>query len=166
MRLTAEYWIKKLHLSTHREGGSFREVYRSPLNIPKQNLPDAFKGDRSFGTSIYYLLARGQFSAFHRIASDEIWHFYFGDPLIIYEIENNGVLIEHLLGVDFEKGQTFQCVIKAGNWYASRPAKNSQYSLVGCTVAPGFDFEDFELADREKLTKLFPQHKMIINELT
>lgn len=162
----ATYWINKLELTAHVEGGAFREVYRSAQEIPQSVLPSSFSGNRSFSTSIYFLLQAGQFSALHRIAADEIWHFYAGDPLSIYAIDENGALTEHLLGNDPEKGQSFQCCIKAGLWFGSRVATGGEYSLCGCTVAPGFDFSDFELADRGQLQEIFPQHAALIQSLT
>ena len=111
-------------------------------------------------------LARAGLATFHRIAADEQWHFYYGDPLMVYEITHGGRLIEHRLGQDPEKGECFQTVVKAGSWFASMPAPGSEYSLVGCTVAPGFDFEDFELARREPLTQMYPEHAAIIAQLT
>jgi len=95
-----------------------------------------------------------------------LWHFYFGDPLVVYELEPSGTLTEHLLGNDPEQGQQFQCTVKAGNWFASRVQLGGAYSLVGCTVAPGFDFADFELAEREALTQEYPAFASLIRELT
>lgn len=163
---TADYWINTLQLATHIEGGAFREIYRSPLIASKSTLPPAFKGDRNFSTGIYFLLQKDQFSAFHKILSDETWHFYYGDALIVYEIEPGGNLIEHRLGNDPEHGETFQCVIKAGNWFAARVAEGGAYALTGCTVSPGFDFADFELADRDALVLQYPQHAALIAALT
>ena len=165
-RPSASYWIEKLELTAHVEGGAFREVYRSELSLPKTVLPLFFQGSRSASTSIYFLLSKGQFSAFHRIASDELWHFYYGDPLHVYEIAHNGRLYTHLLGSDLEKGQSFQTVVKAGSWFASAPAPESEYALVGCTVAPGFDFADFELASRETLIAQHPDHANVIRQFT
>src|SRR5882757_5219423 len=102
MRPNAAYWIQQLQLTAHVEGGAFREVYRSELTIPQKALPVFFQGNRNIATSIYFLLAEGQFSAFHRIASDECWHFYFGDALLIYEIGHNGLMVTHRLGNDPE----------------------------------------------------------------
>lgn len=166
MRPSANYWIQKLQLTEHVEGGSFREIYRSPLNAAAANLPATFGGDRQYSTSIYFLLKQEQYSAFHRIKSDEVWHFYYGDPLVVYELDEAGNLTQHQLGNDPEKGQQFQCVIKAGNWFASRPQQGSEYSLVGCTVSPGFDFADFELAEQEPLAKEYPAHEALIRQLT
>jgi predicted cupin superfamily sugar epimerase len=161
-----KYYIEKLGLTTHVEGGAFRETYRSNLVIPQEILSNDFSGNRNVSTSIYFLLSYGQFSAFHKILSDEIWHFYAGQTLTIYEIETNGNLITHLLGADLEKGETFQCVIKAGNWFGSRCEIANGFSLVGCTVSPGFDFNDFELANKNELSQAFPNLAGLISEMT
>ncbi|THU35837.1 cupin domain-containing protein [Niastella caeni] len=163
---TAAYWINKLQLATHIEGGAFREIYRSPVLAPLSALPAGFTGERNFSTSIYFLLQQHQFSAFHKIKSDEVWHFYYGDTLIVYEIDQQGRMIEHRLGCDPDNQESFQCVIAAGNWFAARLAPGGDYALVGCTVSPGFDFADFELADRKELQHLFPEHTEVIKELT
>lgn len=162
----AAYYIEKLQLSTHVEGGAFRETYRSDMGITKENLPAEFKGKRNVSTAIYFLLQEGQFSALHRIASDELWHFYEGDTLHVYEMTAEGRLITHVLGKNLEKGESFQCVVKAGSWFGSRCEVPGGFSLVGCTVAPGFDFEDFVLADRQALSEEYPQYRELIRELT
>ncbi|HLK27482.1 MAG TPA: cupin domain-containing protein [Puia sp.] len=164
--MNASYWIEKLQLIRHAEGGHYKETHRSSITVNKNNLPKDFHGDRDFSTAIYFLLEEKEFSAFHRIASDEMWHFYAGESLVIYEIETNGKLIEHKLGSNPENGESFQIVIKAGNWFGSRVANGKGYALVGCTVSPGFDFADFELAEREKLIKEFPNHEELIMQLT
>jgi predicted cupin superfamily sugar epimerase len=167
MRYDADYWIRQLQLTRHVEGGSFSEVYRSALTVAKPHLPGTFHGNRNISTAIYFLLESGQFSAFHRIASDELWHFYTGDALDIYEIDaSSGKLTIHQLGPDPEKGQSFQTTITAGNWFASRVAAVGDYALTGCTVAPGFDFADFELAERAMLTAQYPEYGELIKGLT
>jgi len=163
---TAAYYIEKLNLSSHIEGGAFRETYRSEMSMEQEQLPAEFNGNRNVSTAIYFLLKEGQFSALHRIASDELWHFYEGDTLRVYEIRTDGTLITHVLGKDLEKGEVFQCVVKAGSWFGSRCEVPGGFSLVGCTVAPGFDFEDFVLADRTILSEEFPQYQDLIRELT
>lgn len=163
---TAAYYINKLKLTRHVEGGSFAETYRSSLVLPNAAIGNAFKGSCNASTAIYFLLEHNQFSAFHRIASDEMWHFYTGNVLSIYDIDEHGQLTVHQLGNNLEAGETFQCVIKAGHWFASRCEVENGFSLVGCTVAPGFDFKDFELADRKMLTELYPAHASIIKTLT
>jgi uncharacterized protein len=163
---SAETWIKHLQLNSHVEGGWYSEVYRASLTIPAEQLQAGFSGSRAASTHIYFLLEKNNFSAFHRIKSDEIWHFYNGDPLIIYEIDQSGKLTERLLGQDPSAGQSLCCVIRANNWFASKVADGGIYGLAGCTVAPGFDFADFELAESEKLTELFPEHERLITALT
>jgi predicted cupin superfamily sugar epimerase len=165
MLYTADYFINKLGLTKHIEGGSFKETYRSNFEINKQNLPGDFKGNRNISTGIYFLLEHGQFSAFHKIASDEMWHFYYGQTLTVYEIEPDGNLITHKLGTDLDKGETFQCIIKAGNWFGSRCEEPNGFSLVGCTVSPGFDFADFELANKESLTNRYPHLTELIAQM-
>jgi len=162
----AQYWKDKLNLESHVEGGSFREIYRAEHILPKEVLKPGHNGERAVSTSIYFLLEYGQFSAFHRIASDELWHHYEGTALCIYEIQTDGKLIKHLLGKDFDNGERPQVIIPAGSWFGSRVEEESGYTLCGCTVAPGFDFADFELADKVQLIQQYPQHDSIINELT
>jgi predicted cupin superfamily sugar epimerase len=163
---TAEYWVNKLGLTSHIEGGAFKEIYRSQLMLPQQALTPQHHGDRNAMTSIYFLLEQGDFSAFHKIASDEIWHFYDGSPLCIYEITANGTLVKNMLGKDMDKGQQLVITIKAGHWFGSRVEELDGFTLCGCTVAPGFDFADFDLADRKTLQKEFPQHAEIIRQMT
>lgn len=166
MRPDAEYWVEKLQLTRHPEGGAFREVYRSDLMISRGALPLFFQGDRNASTHIYFLLAKGQFSAFHRIAADELWHFYAGDPLLVYEFNHSGRLIVHRLGGNPENGERFFAVVGAGSWFASAPAEGSEYALVGCTVSPGFDFAEFELAERRSLAMQYPEQEQLIRRLT
>ncbi|MES2656804.1 MAG: cupin domain-containing protein [Bacteroidota bacterium] len=164
--MNAKYYIDKLGLTKHVEGGAFKETYRADLIIENNALTPNFKGDKHASTGIYFLLEYGQFSSFHRIASDEMWHFYDGDTLTIYEIESNGTLITHKLGRNLAAGETFQCVIKAGNWFGSRCEITEGFSLVGCTVAPGFDFADFELANKSILQNQHPHLANLIDEMT
>lgn len=161
----AEQLIKKYNLQPHPEGGWYAQTYKSKERIPASALPERFSGDRAFSTAIYFLLEKGNFSAFHRIRSDECWHFYTGDPLEVFIINVDGKLDIITLGGDFNKGQLFQYVVPANCWFASRPAGESNYCLVGCTVAPGFDFADFELAEADKLVAEYPQYEELIREL-
>lgn len=158
--------IKHFNLLPHPEGGWFCENYKSTEYISKDALPDRFTGTRSFSTAIYFLLEQGSFSAFHRIKSDECWHFYSGGCLLIYIIFPNGNLETIKLGSNIKSGEVFQYVVPANCWFASCPAPESPYSFVGCTVAPGFDFNDFEMAEANYLIKDFPLHKDIINSLS
>jgi|SRR5579863_3271329 len=165
-RPDAAYWIEKLQLTRHVEGGAFREIYRSELVIPRHSLPLFFQGDRSASTHIYFLLADGEFSAFHRIAADELWHFYSGDPLLVHEITHSGRLVTHRLASDPGNEGSFFAVIRGGSWFASNLASGGEYALVGCTVAPGFDFADFQLADGVALAARYPEHATLIRQLT
>ncbi|MFB0908376.1 MAG: cupin domain-containing protein [Spirosomataceae bacterium] len=162
----AQYWVEKYDMQPHPEGGYFTETYRSAETIATNALPKRFGGERNFGTAIYFLLESHHFSALHRILSDEVWHFYAGDALEIFCINPDGDLQIIRLGNNPEKGEVFQAVVKAGTWFGSRPAEGSAYSLVGCTVAPGFDFADFEMPTREEFLNKFPQHSELIVGLT
>lgn len=198
---TAEYWIKRLRLRPHPEGGYYRETYRAPEMIAKADLPRRYNGRRALATAIYFLLRGDQCSAFHRLKSDEIWHFYDGSPLFIFVIGNDGRLTTAKLGLNAEEGEQPQFVIRAGAWFAAAlanpkstaspqsgkrplgpcgngadvenpqpqsgpPVAEKLYVLIGCTVAPGFDFADFELGNRGKLCRKFPKHRALIVKLT
>lgn len=166
MTKEAVYWIQKLSLQPHPEGGYYRQTYRSELLLEKQWLPRQFRGPRPASTAIYFLLESSNFSAFHRLHSDELWHFYAGRSLSIHVIEPEGRYSQIQLGADPEAGEQLQAVVKAECWFASRLKHGQSFALVGCTVAPGFDFDDFELAKREELTRRYPQHRELIEKLT
>lgn len=162
----AKYWIGKLKLVPHPEGGYFKETYRSEEILKSHHLPVRFAGDRSVSTSIYYLLENEQCSKLHRIKSDEMWHFYDGTGINIYSIDEKGNFTESKLGLNIDEEELPQVLIKAGDWFGAKISKPGSYSLAGCTVSPGFHFDDFELADRKNLLKVFPQHEDIILKLT
>lgn len=163
MQLTVQQLIEQFDLLPHPEGGYYKETYRSPEAISKQALPDRFAGERYYSSAIYFLLEKDNFSAFHRIQSDECWHFYAGDTLWVHMIAPNGELTTIQLGN--QPGTVYQYVVPAGYWFASETAAGGNFSFVGCTVAPAFDFTDFELADGEKLSQQFPQHGTLIQRL-
>lgn len=163
--LSAQALIEQYQLQPHPEGGWYKETYRSSETISSAALPQRFGGDRSFSTAIYFLLEQGNFSAFHKIKSDECWHFYAGDTLHVYVLHDDGELQVIKLGSDIANGELFQFVVPADCWFASRPATASEFCFVGCTVSPGFDFADFEMAKAEELVKAFPQHAEVIREL-
>ena len=154
----AGYWIEKLQLKEHPEGGYFREVYRSDEVISKRALPPRYTGDRNMSTSIYFLLEGNQFSSFHRIQSDETWHFYTGTVLEIFVLEHAGNLTHFLLGKDLQAGEHLQITIPRNHWFGARLKDKSTFALLGCTVSPGFHFDDFELAEERKLVEEFPAH--------
>lgn len=162
---SAQYWISQLNLQPHPEGGFFKETYRAQGTIPKSSLPNCFSGPRSFGTAIYFLLTSKDRSVFHRIKSDELWHYHAGGVLAIYVLRDN-VLQCHKLGPNPENDESLQVVIPAGCWFGARVEEPENYVLSGCTVAPGFDFADFEMAERNELLRTFPQYANIIEALT
>jgi predicted cupin superfamily sugar epimerase len=137
--------ISRFNLSPHPEGGFFAETYRSESS-----------------TGIYYLLGQGDQSCFHRIKSDEMWHFYSGDPMVIVEINQKGEIKETELGAN----ATFQYVVPANTWFGAFLKDKSQYALVGCTVSPAFHFSDFEIGLKEDLLRNFPHCKLMIERLT
>ena len=157
--MNAQELISNLNLQPHPEGGFYKETYRSEQSL----LLD--RGERNISTAIYYLLENQDRSAFHRIQSDELWFFHQGQPLEIVSIQN-GELVSVVLGNDVEKGEIPQAMVPANAWFGARIKGGSGFSLVSCTVSPGFDFSDFELAKREELLHQFPQFKDTIMELT
>ena len=160
--MDAQYWIKKLDLRKHPEGGFFKEVYRAS-SANKMDV-DWSGSKRDVCTSIYFLLSAIDRSVFHKICSDEIWHFYAGSPITVTEIDENGDLIETTIGIgdDIEP----QHVVLAHRWFGAEVQDKEGYALVGCTVSPGFDFEDFRMASREQLLSEFPKHKKEIIHFT
>ncbi len=160
------YWIEKLQLEAHPEGGYFRRTYRSDVVLVREALPAEFTGARAASTAIYCLLEGKNFSAFHRLRSDEVWHFYAGAPLVVHVIGPEGTYSQIVLGRDLEAGQVLQAVVRAGCWFASHVADWKSLAVVGCTVASGFDFEDFELGKRGELVGRYPLRREVIERLT
>ena len=161
--MTAYEWIERLALEPHPEGGWFREVYRSHERIVQDALPERFDGARAFSTAIYFLLQAGEVSRLHRIQQDELWHFYDGDPLRLHRIRPDGEHIEQVVG---RTADAFpMAAVPAGDFFGAEVIGEG-YSLVGCTVAPGFDFADFEMPSRDELYQQFQQHGALIQRLT
>jgi predicted cupin superfamily sugar epimerase len=158
----AKFWIKKLKLQKHPEGGYFTRTYVSDKNI---NLP-GYDGFRSTCTAIYYMLTGNQFASFHTIKSDEIWHFYSGSSLTLHMINSNSKMEQIQVGPNYDRGERFQVIIKSGCWFAATLNDKKSYSLVGCTVSPGFDYRDWRLGDRKKLLKMYPQYEKLIKKYT
>ena len=163
---TAEYWIATLGLVRHPEGGYFRETYRSSDTIAAAGLPPRFNGSRAAGTAIYFLLRGSDQSALHRLRADEVWHHYAGSSLTLHQIHPDGRLIQVRLGRPGGGGGVPQVVVPSGCWFGATVDDPRSYALVGCTVAPGFCMEDFELGDRTALVEQFPQHDALIVRLT
>ena len=162
----ATFWIEELGLEKHPEGGWFKEIYRSDEKIGNEGLPERFGAARNISTSIYYLLEKNQKSNFHRIKSDELWHFYTGNSAVEILLIIDGQIRKLSVGPDFNKGEHFQLVVPANTWFAAHLKNKDGYALTGCTVAPGFDFNDFELADRDALLTDFPGLKDEIIQFT
>jgi len=163
--MDAKYWIDTLGLKEHPEGGYYREVYCSEESVTKSCLPERFQSKHAFSTSIYYLLEYDDVSHFHRLNQDEIWHFYEGSPLMIYTLKPKRMTVFRL-GRNPAKGQLPMMVIPHGTVFAAELENRRSYALLGCTVSPGFKFEDFELPTRSELTHEYPEHLDIIKRFT
>jgi uncharacterized protein len=165
--LSAEEVIDRLQLMPHpSEGGYFRETYRAPLRFMPQALPPEYDGERSASTAIYYLLTPDTFSALHRVKSDEVFHFYAGDTIEMLQLwpDGNGKTVH--IGNDLAAGLAPQLVVPAGVWQGCRLVSGGRWALMGCTVAPGFDYSDFEIGLRSELLDQYPDHAAMITALT
>ena len=162
MHNKTRYWIDQLGLKPHPEGGYFKEVYRSDEFMKKSNLPERYAGDRVFSTSIYFLLQQGEISTFHRIKSDETWYFHDGSELELFIIDRAGSLVRKVIGINPENGSVPQVTIEKGNWFSA--GSLGEFTLVGCNVSPGFDFEDFEMADFSTLVARYPRHEKVLRK--
>ena len=165
--MSADDIKKLLHLAPHpREGGWFVQTWRSEEVIPKAVLPARYSADRAAGTCIYYLLEPDTFSEMHRLASDEIFHFYYGDPVEMLQLLPDGSGRTIILGNDFARGQHPQLSVPKNVWQGSRLVRGGQVALLGCTVSPGFDYADYETGEREKLGRDYPEFADLIRTLT
>jgi predicted cupin superfamily sugar epimerase len=162
---TADYFVKKLNMIAHPEGGFYKEIYTSEENITAKELKVDFEGSRILWTSIYFLLRDGEVSNFHRLKSDEMWYYHSGSPLTIYMISPEGELITEQLGLNIENGEKPQVLVPKDYIFGSA-MNNEGYALVGCMVSPGFEFRDFELFNRNVLLEKYPQYEEIILKLT
>lgn len=162
---TATFWIDRLQLAPHPEGGFYKETYRSTETVTHEGLPHRFAGPRHFSTAIFFLLRSVDRSRFHKIKSDEIWHYHAGTSLKLFVLHSKNLSV-HTLGPDPDKGESLQVVIPANCWFGAKVEQPDSYTLAGCTVAPGFDFQDFELAETESLAREFPGHRELIQLLT
>jgi uncharacterized protein len=160
----ARFWIAHLDLQYHPEGGYFKESFRSGHVLA--DLEPGYAGSRVASTAIYFLVTADRPSRFHRLQTDEIWHFYAGDTLEICCIHPDGRAEALHLGMQVQAGDTLQALVPAGTWFGARVAAGGAYTLCGCTMAPGFEFDDFELADRAALQAAYPAHAALIAALT
>ena len=165
--ITADQIIALLKLTPHpKEGGYFIETYRSPETISEKTLPSRYRGMRPFGTAIYYLLTPEAFSAMHRLNSDEIFHFYLGDPVEMLQLWPDGSGKVLILGCDILNGMQPQVIVPKGVWQGGRVLKKGRFALFGTTVSPGFEFADYESGQREDLIKSYSQFRDLITVLT
>jgi predicted cupin superfamily sugar epimerase len=166
MDQAAKKIVERFALTPHPEGGFYREVYRSTLTVTRPGVPAGTEARRAAGTHIYFMLADGQISAFHRVrGTDEIWHLYAGGPLEVHTIDAGGAHSARTLTTDLSTGEP-ATVVAAGDWQAARLAPGAAWAFCGCTVAPGFDFADFEMPPGARLIEAHPAHAAIIRELT
>lgn len=165
--LTPEKIVETLNLKPHpKEGGHFAETYRSDEFISLENLPSRYNAKRSLSTAIYYLLTPHACSRLHRLRSDEIFHFYIGGPVLMLQLYPNGLSKTFILGSDILKGHYLQLVVPRNVWQGALLIKGSSHALLGTTVAPGFDYNDYESAERERLIEQYPDQKDLIIQLT
>jgi hypothetical protein len=155
-----------LNLSPHIEGGFFKETYRSDETVSAKELPERYSGGRFFGAAIYYMITSGTFSAMHRLKSDEIFHFYLGDPVEMLQLFPDGTGKTVIIGSDLLNGMRPQVTVQRGVWQGLRLQKGGNYALMGTTVSPGFDYSDFEKGFRKNLLQEYPDFKELILALT
>ena len=162
--LPAEKWIQELNLKPHPEGGFFAETYRSGIEVNQKELPRGFSGNRRLATSIYYLLRSGEISRLHRLRSDEIWYYHYGSSLKLILIDKEGKKKSRILGPRVDKAEHLQVLIPAGTIFAAEILESNSYSLFGCVVAPGFDFADFELFEKDDMLQAYPNLSDVIEK--
>ncbi|PSS02040.1 Ubiquitin-conjugating enzyme suppressor like [Actinidia chinensis var. chinensis] len=184
---SASQIVEKLNLKPHQEGGFYSETLRdTSVTLSKSHLPSTYKVDRPISTCIYFLLPSGSVSVLHRIPCAETWHFYMGEPLTVLEMnDQDGSIKLTCLGPNpIDSDQHLQYTVPPNVWFGAYPTQDinvssengavktaprdaeNHFSLVGCTCAPAFQFEDFELARRSELISLFPKYESLINLLT
>lgn len=149
-----------------QEGGLYAETYRSSRTLPAFAAGPEQTGPRACATAIYYLITPTRFSALHRVASTEIFHFYLGDPVSMLQLHQDGSSSTHVIGPNLSIGQRPQVVAPRGVWQGTRLVPGGRFALLGCTVSPGFDFADYEHGDRAELTRQYPACAEAIAALT
>eukprot|EP00850_Spirogloea_muscicola_P007871 SM000041S15430 [mRNA] locus=s41:15162:16016:- [translate_table: standard] len=176
--MAARQLVAQLRLQPHPEGGFFAETLRdTSVHLPQSALPPSYLVGRAVSTAIYFLLPAGSVSRLHRMPAAEVWHFYLGEPLTVVELGEDGNVKQTVLGKDLAAGQQLQHVVPPGVWFGSHPTlepvgttstrdPEAHFSLVGCTVAPAFAFDDFELADRAQLLAEYPGLADLVTHLT
>ncbi len=167
MEMTAAAVKALLGLEPHpREGGWFAETWRAAERIPAAALSGRYSGARSSGTAIYYLLEPGNYSEMHRLASDEVFHFYLGDAVEMLRLFPDGRGERVVLGQDLADGEFVQTVVPQGVWQGARLVEGGRFALLGCTVSPGFDYADYESGSRAELVRGWPEWAGLVEALT
>jgi predicted cupin superfamily sugar epimerase len=165
--MSAEEIIERFKLEPHpKEGGFYRETYRCDEGIGREALPERYEKGKPFSTAIYYLLTPDTCSALHRLPTDELFHFYLGDPVIMLELHPDGTSEVVVMGQEIDEGQHVQVIVPKGTWQGSILKEGGRFALLGTTVAPGFDFGDYEPGDRASLTGMYPDEENLIARLT
>jgi predicted cupin superfamily sugar epimerase len=149
-----------------QEGGFYAESYRCSETLHTDSLPSRYGGSRSFTTAIYFLLTQDSFSALHRLASDEVWHFYLGDPVEMLHLSPDGAGRIVQLGTNLARGMRPQVLVPRGMWQGAHLMSGGNFALLGATVSPGFEFSDFELGRRDELPRAYPEFSNQIQALT
>jgi len=161
----AQYYVTKLGLIPHPEGGYYKQTFASEERTSDQELSVNFEGKRKLYTSIIFLMGSQDISHFHRLKSDELWYYHAGSPLTVHIIDENGDYREIKLGLNFEKGEVLQALVPKNSIFGSSVMEEDTFSLVGCMVSPGFEFQDFELFTQKELLSTYPQHEDVIMKL-
>ncbi len=166
MSISANELIAQYNMQRHPEGGFYVETFRSDILVKTDR--DGVLIDRPASTAIFFLIMPGNISRFHRIQSDEVWHFYLGGPMTVVELleDGSGLFKQTVLGTNISNGEVITYVVKKNTWFGSFPNESSDYSFVGCTVSPGFVFDDFELGSRARLLESHPNSADIIHKMT
>lgn len=164
--MTKDEIVNKLSLQPHPEGGYFAEVFKSNEYLEKEFLPGRYNGRRSFFTSIYYLLDKEQISHLHKVNSDETWYFHIGSSVRIHILDQESGYSSVILGGNLSENEVMQYTVKRGSWFAAELTAKNSFGLFSCAVAPGFEYDDFELADRKNLEEIFPDFKELISQFT
>lgn len=158
--------IHLYNLKPHVEGGFAQLLYEDECRIKSECLPNGFQGDRAIWNAIYYLLPKGSRSILHRIKMDELWNFYLGEPLELFDISPAGELKKVILGQDLSANQRFAYVFPKNHWIGALPQEHAEFSFVSCVTSPGFTFADWEKGDYQKLSEAFPHLQEVIKALT
>lgn len=162
---TADYFISKLNLEGHIEGGYFKEVYRNSFDTTGEGYKYNFEGVRALSTAIYFLLKSGQVSKFHKLKFDELWFYHCGCPMVIHMIDEQGEYSRAILGLDIERGELPQILVPSNTIFGAEPLEVDTFSFVSCMVSPGFDYKDFYLYEEKELIDMYPKHQDIITRL-